>query len=452
MVRELKAVGGHLRAVRLALTGRASGPELWAVLAALPREETLRRVDEALWHLLTRRSSSCPRPRPGAHVLLRPDRLWARPRRQRAAVRDRHVAALVAARARVRGRRSSTTSRTSTTRSTTRRRTRARSWPSRRPAGTLRTPATSGSGMPDDVPKVDRARSRGSSTSSSADRRRAGLRGRGGRVLPRRALPRLRPAVGRAARTGREQEPNPLKEDPRDFALWKAKKPARTRTGSRRGAKAGRAGTSNARRWPRSCSGRDSRSTAAGSTSSSPTTRTSWPSRARSATRSRDIWLHNGMLQLGGEKMSKSLGNIVTIRNVLDEWGRETAAALLPRRPLAEAGRLLRRGDGEARAQAEGFRDACASRASAAGDWDAFEAALEDDFNTPEALALHARLARPRAAAPRARVFGLESFGGSTSRRPRSSRSPSGGSRRGRRSDFETADRLRGEIEARAGR
>ena len=48
IVRELKAVGGHLRAVRTALTGRESGPELWAVLAALPRDETLRRVDAAL--------------------------------------------------------------------------------------------------------------------------------------------------------------------------------------------------------------------------------------------------------------------------------------------------------------------------------------------------------------------------------------------------------------------
>jgi hypothetical protein len=48
IVRELKAVGGHLRVVRQALTGRDSGPELWAVLAALPRDETLRRVDAAL--------------------------------------------------------------------------------------------------------------------------------------------------------------------------------------------------------------------------------------------------------------------------------------------------------------------------------------------------------------------------------------------------------------------
>jgi glutamyl/glutaminyl-tRNA synthetase len=47
LVRELKAVGGDLKAVRLALTGRDRGPELWTVVAALPREETLRRIDAA---------------------------------------------------------------------------------------------------------------------------------------------------------------------------------------------------------------------------------------------------------------------------------------------------------------------------------------------------------------------------------------------------------------------
>jgi glutamyl/glutaminyl-tRNA synthetase len=48
LLRELKAVGGDLKALRLALTGRERGPELWTVLAALPREETLRRLDAAL--------------------------------------------------------------------------------------------------------------------------------------------------------------------------------------------------------------------------------------------------------------------------------------------------------------------------------------------------------------------------------------------------------------------
>jgi glutamyl-tRNA synthetase len=50
IVRELKAVGGDLRALRLALTGRDRGPELAAILATLSKEEALRRVDQALQH------------------------------------------------------------------------------------------------------------------------------------------------------------------------------------------------------------------------------------------------------------------------------------------------------------------------------------------------------------------------------------------------------------------
>jgi len=44
IVRELKAVGGDLHSLRLALTGADRGPELGAVLAALPRDEALRRT------------------------------------------------------------------------------------------------------------------------------------------------------------------------------------------------------------------------------------------------------------------------------------------------------------------------------------------------------------------------------------------------------------------------
>jgi hypothetical protein len=44
VIRELKAVGGNLKALRLALTGQERGPELWAVLRALPRDEALRRA------------------------------------------------------------------------------------------------------------------------------------------------------------------------------------------------------------------------------------------------------------------------------------------------------------------------------------------------------------------------------------------------------------------------
>ncbi len=48
IVRELKAVGGDLKSLRLALTGAERGPELWTVVAAVPRDEALRRAAAAI--------------------------------------------------------------------------------------------------------------------------------------------------------------------------------------------------------------------------------------------------------------------------------------------------------------------------------------------------------------------------------------------------------------------
>jgi hypothetical protein len=47
ILRELKAVGGDLKVLRRALTGADRGPELWALLVALPRDEALRRAGAA---------------------------------------------------------------------------------------------------------------------------------------------------------------------------------------------------------------------------------------------------------------------------------------------------------------------------------------------------------------------------------------------------------------------
>ncbi len=47
IVRELKAVGGDLHALRLALTGAERGPELWTVVAALPADEAIERARRA---------------------------------------------------------------------------------------------------------------------------------------------------------------------------------------------------------------------------------------------------------------------------------------------------------------------------------------------------------------------------------------------------------------------
>jgi hypothetical protein len=48
IVRELKAIGGNLKFLRLALTGAERGPELWTVVAAVPRGEALRRAAAAI--------------------------------------------------------------------------------------------------------------------------------------------------------------------------------------------------------------------------------------------------------------------------------------------------------------------------------------------------------------------------------------------------------------------
>ncbi len=48
IVRELKAVGGSLKLLRLALTDAERGPELWTIVAAVPRDEALRRAVAAI--------------------------------------------------------------------------------------------------------------------------------------------------------------------------------------------------------------------------------------------------------------------------------------------------------------------------------------------------------------------------------------------------------------------
>jgi cysteinyl-tRNA synthetase len=123
------------------------------------------------------------------------------------------------------------------------------------------------------------------------------------------------------------------------------------------------------------------------------------------------IWTHNGLLTSGGEKMSKSLGNDTTIRGVVDNWGRETALLLFLgghwRKPLDFNETTL----AQAKAQADRLRNVFTlPDEPGSGDWAAFESALDDDFNTPEALALmHAW--RDQSLLRRAlAVFGLDSL------------------------------------------
>ena len=184
------------------------------------------------------------------------------------------------------------------------------------------------------------------------------------------------------------QEPNPAKEDPRDFALWKSQKPHEDAAWDSPWGP-GRPG------WHIECSAMAEKHLGPEFEIHGGGLDLRFPHHENelAQSRSRDypfarVWLHNGMLELGDEKMSKSLGNVVTLRNVLDTWGREVLLLYHLsghwRKPVDFTDAALE----SARTQLAGFREALAMPARAAGDWDAFEEALEDDFNTPAVLAL----------------------------------------------------------------
>jgi cysteinyl-tRNA synthetase len=106
------------------------------------------------------------------------------------------------------------------------------------------------------------------------------------------------------------------------------------------------------------------------------------------------VWMHNGMVDAAGEKMSKSEGNIFQLKEALDRYGREAVVAYLIsghyRQPLA-FGELPME---EAVARVERLRnffrehpvEGEPGEASAAR-IEAFKDALADDFNTPKAMA-----------------------------------------------------------------
>lgn len=104
-----------------------------------------------------------------------------------------------------------------------------------------------------------------------------------------------------------------------------------------------------------------------------------------------NFWLHNGMLNMSGEKMSKSLGNIRLVDELLgDAPGEAIRLTLLQgqyRQPLDFTPELLRQSVKNLDRLYGALRDAAAIDAVAAPPSDAFLAALCDDLNTPRALA-----------------------------------------------------------------
>jgi cysteinyl-tRNA synthetase len=247
-----------------------------------------------------------------------------------------------------------------------------------------------------------------------------------------------------------EQEPNPRKEDPRDFALWKATKPGEdTSWESPWGL--GRPG------WHIECSVMSEKHLGPEFEIHGGGLDLVFPHHENEIAQSRalghpfaQLWMHNGMLTFSGEEMHKSVGNDVTLQAALDRWGRETLLVFFLtghwRKPLEYSDRTLE----AAAARAEGFRDVFRNQSAPApeGAWERFAAALDDDFSTPAALAVlhewrdHDLLRRALA------VFGLESL--ALDEAAPSEVVELAERRQAARAvrDFEEADRLRDELEA----
>jgi len=247
-----------------------------------------------------------------------------------------------------------------------------------------------------------------------------------------------------------DDDPSPLKEDPRDFALWKATKPGEDTSWESPWGR-GRPG------WHIECSAMAEKFLGPSFEIHLGGLDLVFPhhenERAQSQAAGREfaqLWMHNGMVEFVGEKMSKSLGNVASLHDVIEKWGRETILVFFLAghwsKPIDFSDDTL----AAAAARVERFRDVFRgpSESAPAGEWERFEAALEDDFNTPEALAVmhgwrdHELLARALD------IFGLASLAEAQeapseivalARRRQEARAAG---------DFDEADRLRSEIEA----
>jgi cysteinyl-tRNA synthetase len=245
-----------------------------------------------------------------------------------------------------------------------------------------------------------------------------------------------------------EEERSELKDDPRDFALWKAHKEGEDTWWESPWGR-GRPG------WHIECSAMAEKFLGPAFEIHGGGVDLVFPHHENEVAQSRAagrefarMWMHNGMLRFVGEKMSKSAGNVVTLRDALDRWGRETILVYFLgghwRKPIDFSPETMT----QAAAQAESFRNVFRGASEPGGDWDAFTAALEDDFNTPEALALihgwrdHELLRRALG------LFGLECLAEGDTAPPEIIELAERRERARAERDFEEADRLRAELEA----
>ena len=113
-----------------------------------------------------------------------------------------------------------------------------------------------------------------------------------------------------------------------------------------------------------------------------------------------NVWAHNGFVRVDEEKMSKSLGNFFTVREVLQRYRPETARFFILashyRSPLNYSNDNLDEAQAALGRLYTALRDGRqGNSAELIGDYvAAFHACMEDDFNTPKAIALLHKIAR----------------------------------------------------------
>jgi cysteinyl-tRNA synthetase len=213
----------------------------------------------------------------------------------------------------------------------------------------------------------------------------------------------------------REQEPNPVKEDPRDFALWKANKPGEDTWWDSPWGR-GRPG------WHIECSAMSEKELGESFEIHGGGLDLKFPHHENEIAQSRalghgfaKIFMHNGMLSFRGVEMHKSTGNDVSLKDALDRWGRETLLLFFMtghwRKPLDYTDDTL----AQAKSQVETFRNFFVDNPPRGepSEQERLAGVLEDDFNTPDALALfHEWRSRGLPADVRAGldVFGLASL------------------------------------------
>jgi len=107
-----------------------------------------------------------------------------------------------------------------------------------------------------------------------------------------------------------------------------------------------------------------------------------------------NFWMHNGFLQVEGEKMSKSLGNFVTIHELLEEWPGEVVRLNMLRSHYRQPMDWTVKGLQESSKILDGWYDIIGDETNSSGTPDPeFVAALRDDLNTPNALTQLHRIA-----------------------------------------------------------